>query len=84
MKTRILRIGNSQGIRIPKPLIAEAGLIGELEISVVENSLVIKAVAKPRANWADSFREPAKRGDDSLIDEGSAASTSWDEDEWEW
>ena len=84
MKTRIVRIGNSQGVRIPKPLIEQAGLSGEVEISVQDGSLVIKAVARPRAGWATAFEEMAKRGDDAPIEGGSPTSTEWDEGEWEW
>jgi antitoxin MazE len=84
MKTRIVRIGNSQGIRIPKPLIEQAGLSGEVEISVQDGSLVIKSVARPRAGWATAFEEMAKHGDDALIDDVSPIATKWDEDEWEW
>ena len=36
MTTRVVRIGNSQGVRIPKPLLEQAGLTGEVEM-VVEN-----------------------------------------------
>jgi antitoxin (DNA-binding transcriptional repressor) of toxin-antitoxin stability system len=43
MKTRIVAIGNSQGIRIPKPLLAETGLAGEVEIEVRGSELVIRA-----------------------------------------
>jgi antitoxin MazE len=84
MKTRIVRIGNSQGVRIPKPLIEQAGLSGEVEISVQDGALVIKPVARPRAGWALAFEEMARRGDDAPIDPGSPASTAWDEGEWEW
>ncbi len=84
MKTRIVRIGNSQGVRIPKPLIEQAGLSGEVEIIVQDGALVIKPVAKARAGWATAFREMARLGDDALIDEGSPRLSSWDEDEWVW
>jgi antitoxin MazE len=85
MKTRIVRIGNSQGVRIPKPLIEQAGLGGEVEITVHDGSLVIKPVAKaPRDGWAAAFEEMARFGDDAPIDEGTPTLTSWDEDEWEW
>ena len=84
MKTRIVRIGNSQGVRIPKPLIEQAGLSGEVEITVEEGALVIKPVAKARAGWATAFQEMARHGDDALIDEGSPSSTTWDDEEWEW
>jgi antitoxin MazE len=84
MKSRIIRIGNSQGIRIPKPLLEQTGLRGEVEISVQEGALVIKPAARPRAGWATAFQEMAARGDDALLDEGHLPATSWDEDEWEW
>jgi antitoxin MazE len=84
MKTRIVRIGNSQGVRIPKPLIEQAGLSGEVEISVEGNSLIIKSVAKPRAGWASAFAEMAKHGDDALIDDVPPILNPADEDDWEW
>jgi antitoxin MazE len=84
MRGRIVRIGNSQGIRIPKPLLRQAGLSGEVDIGVRNHSLVIKPVAQPRAGWAQAFQQMAARGDDALLDEGAPALTSWDEAEWEW
>jgi antitoxin MazE len=84
MKTRIVRIGNSQGIRIPKPLLEQTGLSGEVDLSVRSASLVIRPARRPRTGWAAAFREMAKRGDDALLDEGAPLLTAWDEDEWEW
>jgi antitoxin MazE len=84
MKTRIVRIGTSQDVRIPKPLIEQAGVSGEVEITVQDGSLVIKSIAKARAGWAAAFREMARLGDDALIDEGSPSLSCWGENEWEW
>ena len=84
MKTRIVRIGNSRGIRIPKPVIEQAGLEGEVDISVGKDSLVIRPVRHARAGWARAFQEMAKRGDDELLDKGTPIVNRWDEDEWEW
>ena len=84
MKTRIVRIGHSRGIRIPKPLLEQTGLSGEVEISVQDGSLVIRSAHKPRAGWATEFKRMAERGDDVLLDEESPSMTRWDEDEWEW
>jgi antitoxin MazE len=69
MKTRIVAIGNSQGIRIPKPLLEQCGLSGEVEISAEDGALVIRPVKGRRANWAAAFQEMARRGDDALLDE---------------
>jgi len=82
MKARIVRIGNSQGLRIPKPLLEQTGLRDEVEIAVRGNALVISAIMRPRAGWAEAFRAMATRGDDKLLDETRL--TRWDEDEWQW
>jgi antitoxin MazE len=84
MKTRIVRIGNSQGIRIPKPLLEQTGLQGEVEILVENNSLVIRPIRRPREGWAEAFQEMAQRGEDKLLDSDMPSLTSWDEEEWEW
>ena len=68
MKARIVRIGNSQGIRIPKRLMAQVGLRGEVEIAVNGKSLIIRAAEHPRAGWAEAFRRMAENGDDVLLE----------------
>ena len=82
MKTRIIRIGNSRGVRIPKPLLEQTGLSGEVEIAIRNGSLVIKPARKPRQGWAAAFAEMVRRGDDALPD--APTPTRFDEDEWEW
>ena len=84
MKTRIVRIGNSRGIRIPKPLLEQTGLHGEVEIRVADNTLIVQSPRKPRAGWAASFQMMAQRGDDVLIDDTGSSLSAWDENEWEW
>ena len=84
MKTRIVRIGNSQGIRIPKPLLDETGLQGEVEIHSEEDSLVIRPAKQPRSGWAAAFQEMARRGEDRMLDETAPGLSRWDEDEWQW
>jgi antitoxin MazE len=84
MKTKIVKIGNSRGIRIPKPLIAQAGIQEDVEINLEENRLVIVPANHPRSDWAEAFRVMATRGDDSLLEDVGAMGTKWDEEEWEW
>jgi antitoxin MazE len=84
MKTRIVRIGNSQGIRIPKPLLDQTGLHGEVEIDSEDDTLVIRPARKPRSDWDAAFKEMGQRGDDFLLDETSPSLSRWDEDEWQW
>jgi antitoxin MazE len=84
MKTQIVRIGNSRGVRIPKALLEQTGLRSEVEIVAQNDSLVIRPARRPREGWAAAFQEMARRGDDALIDAGSPTQSDWDEDEWEW
>jgi antitoxin MazE len=82
MKTRLVRIGNSRGVRIPKPLIEQVGLEDEVELRVVPDGLIIESARKPRANWAAAAKRLHQRGEDGLLDE--ATPTRFDETEWEW
>lgn len=84
MKARIVRIGNSQGIRIPKPLLEQSGLGEEVELEVQHHQIIIRAAERPRQDWEAAFRSMAKHGDDVLLDPDAAGSSEWDEEEWEW
>ena len=81
-RTRLVKIGNSRGIRIPKALIEQLALGPEVELVVEEDHLEIHPGRKARAGWEEAFREMAERGDDKLLDDVST--TTWDESEWEW
>jgi antitoxin MazE len=84
MKTHIVRIGNSQGVRIPKFLLEQTGLKGEVEITAQDDSVVIRPLKRPREDWDTAFQEMAQRGDDALLDDAAPTLSSWDEEEWEW
>lgn len=83
MKTQIVRVGNSKGVRIPKLLLDQTGLEGEVDIQVRQNSLVIRPGRKPRQGWGKAFREMAGTGNDRLLDDVANLS-SFDAEEWEW
>jgi antitoxin MazE len=84
MRTRIIKIGNSQGVRIPKVLLEQAGLGEEVELAVEDGLVLIRALGKPRQRWEEWFRDMAQLGDDRLVDEDLTGRTGWDEEEWEW
>ncbi|MDZ7859154.1 MAG: AbrB/MazE/SpoVT family DNA-binding domain-containing protein [Candidatus Krumholzibacteriota bacterium] len=84
MKSKIVKIGNSQGIRIPKPIIEQVGIERDIEIIVEDNRLVISPAQRPRSDWLAAFQKMAERGDDKLLDLGEISPTKWDEEEWEW
>ncbi len=84
MRARIVKIGNSQGIRIPKPLLEQTGIMDDVELEVDKNQIIIRPVSNPRAGWDSAFKTMAKSGDDVIIDEIDMISHSWDEAEWQW
>jgi antitoxin MazE len=81
-RTRLVKIGNSQGIRIPKVLIDQLGLGPEIELIVEKDHLEIHRSANPREGWAEQFQKMAELGDDKLLDPETP--TKFDEEEWEW
>ena len=69
MHVIIRQIGNSQGVVIPKPLLAQVGLDGgEAEMTIEGGALVLRKPARPaRDGWAAAAQKIAKRGDDALV-----------------
>ena len=82
MKARLVRIGNSRGVRLAKPLLEEAGLTDEVEIRVRAGAVVITPLNSPRAGWAAAALRLAQTQDAGLLDEPT--STRFDEDDWKW
>ena len=82
MKTRLVRIGNSRGVRLPKLLIAQAGLTDEVELEVRGNTIVIVAQNPPRDGWANAARKLHESDGDQLLD--APTPTRFDEAEWQW
>ena len=82
IRTRIVRIGNSQGIRIPKTLLEQSGIDSEVEIEVQGDQLTIRAASQLRNGWDIAFASMSAQRDDLLLDE--ATITEWDQAEWEW
>lgn len=81
-KTRIVRIGNSQGIRVPRALLEQAELPDEVELQAQPGRLIVRAARRPRAGWAHAARAMHERGDDALLDE--ATPTRFEQEEWTW
>ena len=81
-KTRIVQIGNSKGIRVPKALLEQAQLPDEIELQEEHGRLIVRAAQGPRAGWADAAKAMHALGDDQLLD--ATTSTKFDEKEWRW
>jgi antitoxin MazE len=84
MRARVVKIGNSQGIRIPKTLLDQTGILDDVELEVKQNQIVIRPISNPRKDWEKAFKAMADRGDDALINGDENLSHSWDDEEWQW
>ena len=83
MTTKLIAIGNSRGVRIPKGFIEAAGLDGgPLRLRVAESGLLIEPMARLRDGWSAAAREMRERGEIGLLDD--PAPTDFDASEWEW
>jgi len=68
VKSRIVKIGNSKAIRIPKRILEQLGWGEEVELSVHWDQLVIRSTRRPRSGWEEQFKRMAERGDDRPLD----------------
>jgi antitoxin MazE len=79
MRTRLIKIGNSRGLRLAKPLLEQVGLSDEVDVEAAPGVLTIRPVASPRTGWAEAAAaSPA----DGLLDE--PINSRFDEEEWQW
>ena len=79
MRTSLIAIGNSRGLRIPKALLASTGMVGEVDMEARGTEIIIRA-ANPRRDWDQAFAaagvEPGLIWPDTR--------NEWDNQEWEW
>ena len=81
MKSQIIQIGNSQGIRIPKVLLEESRIAGEVDLELHPDGILIRKTQRARAGWDDAFKTMAENDDDEL---DATAATSFEKQEWQW
>jgi len=79
MRTHIVQIGNSRGLRVPKAMLTQLRLEGEVELEVAGDALVVRRARLPREGWEKAF---AKAGPQPLLD--GETPTSFDESDWQW
>ena len=84
MKTAIIKIGNSRGIRIPKTVFKQCGFENEVDMVIHHHELIIRSPHQPREGWVESFQAMAQSGDDRLLDSDHVSGAAWDKTEWEW
>jgi antitoxin MazE len=92
IKSKIVRIGNSQGIRIPHTLLQQLHLTRDVEITVQDDQLVIRAAHSPRDGWDERFARaaslapstgPEHVAEEAALDNPEFAS-DWDGAGWTW
>ena len=82
MKAKLVQIGNSRGVRLPKPIIEQVGLLDEVELIVRDGAVVISAVQPARHGWADAAAALSARREDTMLDPYTP--NDFDAREWEW
>jgi len=83
MTTELVKIGNSRGIRIPKPFILQCGLEGTVELRIENGLLVIAPTRRAREGWEEAFRAAGSAdGDELLLD--TLPPNRFDREEWRW
>ena len=83
MRAQIIKIGNSKGLRIPKPILDQTGIMDDVEIEVEKDQIIVRPVKDVRNGWDAAFKTMGEKDDDKpIIDDN--ISHSWDEEEWQW
>ncbi|MBW2738112.1 MAG: AbrB/MazE/SpoVT family DNA-binding domain-containing protein [Deltaproteobacteria bacterium] len=67
MRARVVKIGNSRGVRIPKPILEQTGIIEDIELEVKKNHIIIRPISNPRVGWDIAFKTMAENDDDVLM-----------------
>ncbi|MCP4719282.1 MAG: AbrB/MazE/SpoVT family DNA-binding domain-containing protein [Desulfobacteraceae bacterium] len=83
--TTLIRIGNSQGVRIPKAIIEQAQLENkELVFKISDDGLLIQPLQKPRKGWKEEFDKILKVEETDSIDQEWLDAQLTDDEDWEW
>ena len=84
IQARLVRIGNSQGLRLPKAVIEQASLGDEIEVEASHHQIVLRPSRRARAGWNEQFQAMSQNGDDELMDAQTVTTSQWDNDERNW
>jgi len=82
MKARLVRIGGSRGLLLPRAFIEKAGIKDEVEVTLREGALVVKSTEHPRAGWEAAVNLLLERGEDHVIEETPVL--RFDDRAWKW
>ena len=84
VNVHLTKVGNSRGIRIPRAILEQVNLEGELELIVKEGTLLIRPATNPRQGWEDTFVNASMNlKEDSELTEPLVGNL-FDDEEWTW
>ncbi len=83
VKVKVVRIGNSRGIRIPKVILDQCRINDEVELEAKEDCLIIKPPHTAREGWDIAFKKMHENRDDELII-SDVITNEFDGEDWEW
>ena len=84
MKAKLVNIGNSRGVRIPKAFIEQAGLTEDVLLEATNGAILIRAARGNRTGWDAQFAAMANNQDDQLVEGTRLTRTRWEKEEWQW
>lgn len=84
LRSRLIRIGNSRGLRLPRSVIEQAGLEEDVIITVGKGELVIRPLSHPRAGWEEALQHLGPPEDEPDLQGFRALPTDFDETDWTW
>jgi antitoxin MazE len=82
MKSQIIQIGNSQGVRIPKVLLEDSGITRDVDLELHPDGILIRNAQKPRSGWDEAFKAMAENDEDNMA--GESPATNFEKREWQW
>jgi antitoxin MazE len=83
MRLKLVPVGNSRGLRIPKPILEQCGFRDAVELRVEKDRLVITPERRPRPGWEEAFRAAGPSAQDELLLSALPAN-DFDREEWRW
>ena len=83
-RARLIKMGKSKGIHLPRAFLDQVELDEEVELEVQDGQVIVRPVPRPRRGWEKQFDGMTARGDDRLLDSKAFSLTGWDEEKWVW
>jgi len=85
VRSKLIKIGNSLGVRLPKAFLEEVGLIDDIEITIQKGLIEIRPAKKhPREGWAEAFKAALEKDPHAFDVLDEYVPTEWDKTEWIW